>query len=206
MNRRTESWIAASLLLTLFTTQVMSARLKSPTYDEQAYITAGYAFVRLRDLHILVGEPILLGALEALPLLALPDLYLPVDHPSWAGTNFHPIAEQFLWYANDNTDQILFLSRLPTMLLTLLLAAFIYRWARDAFGPWAGMLSLILCAFDPNLIAHGRLATTDLGSTTFIFIATYWLWRLLRKPTWTTCIASGVFFGLAQAARFSALL
>jgi hypothetical protein len=206
VNKRRQIWVATFLMFVLFALQVMSARLKSPTYDEQVYIARGYAFVKLRDLHILVGEPVLLNALNALPLLALPDVRLPVDHPSWAGTDFHPISEQFMWHVNDNADQILFISRVPTMLLTLLLAAFIYRWAREWFGPWSGLLALLLCAFDPNLIAHGRLATTDLGSTTFIFIAAYWLWRLLRRPTWRFVVAAGVFLGLAQASRFSALL
>ncbi|MBN1933568.1 MAG: glycosyltransferase family 39 protein [Anaerolineae bacterium] len=206
MSQRTERWIAALLLLALFGLQVTSARLKSPTYDEQVYISRGYAFVRLRDLHILVGEPVLLNALNALPLLGLPGVRLPVDDPAWAGTNFHPIAEAFMWQVNPNADQILFLARVPTMLLTLLLAVFVYRWAREAFGRWAGLLALLLCALDPNLIAHGQLAATDLGSTALIFIATYFLWRLLRCPSWRNLVWSGVFFGLAQASRFSALL
>ena len=214
MNKRRENpsragrgMLVASLLLCLtFGSQVMSARLKSATYDEQGYIARGYAYVKLGDLHIRIGTPILLNALNALPLLSLPSVRLPVDHPSWPGTDFHPIGSQFMWRVNDNADQILFLARVPTMMLTLLLVVFCYRWARELFGPWGGLLTLVLCACDPNLIAHGRLATTDLGSTALLFIATYWLWRLLRRPTWTHVVATGVFFGLAQASKFSALV
>ena len=205
MNRRKEILVAALLLGLTFGLQVMSARTKSATYDEQFYITRGAAFVKLGDLHILIGEPVLLNALNALPLLALPDLQLPVDLPSWASTSFHGVSTDFMWRINDNADQILFLSRVPTMLLTLLLATFVYRWARELFGPWGGMLSLFLCALDPNLIAHGRLAATDLGSTTFILISAYWTWRLLRVPTRRHLLLAGVCFGLAQASRFSAL-
>ena len=206
MSKRQEIWAASLLLLILFSLQVTSAPLKSPTYDEQVYIARGYAFVKLGDQHILVGEPVFLDALHALPLLALPDVRLPVDHPSWAGTNFHPIAERFMWYVNHNTEQILFMARIPTMFLTLLLAVFLFRWARELFGLWGSMLSLVLCVFDPNLIAHGQLATSDLGSTVFIFVTVYWAWKLLRRPTWLHVLMTGLFYGLALSSRFSALL
>jgi hypothetical protein len=206
MNKRTETALAALLLCLMFALQVTSVRLKSPTYDEPGHITRGYAYVALGDTHIRVGTPVLLNALDALPLLALSELRLPVDNPSWQGTNFHPISEQFMWEVNDNADQITFLARVPTMLIALLLATFCYRWARDLYGPWGGLLSLALCALDPNLLAHGRLATTDLGVTAFSFIALYWLWRLLRRPSWGSLLAAGAAFGLAQASKFSALL
>jgi hypothetical protein len=203
---RLSTYIATALLLLMFGQMVLSAVQKAPTYDEQGYIARGLAYVKLGDLHIRIGTPILLNALSALPLLALPDVRLPTDIPSWSGTDFHPIGTQFMWHVNDNADQILFLARVPTMLLALLLAVFCYRWAKELFGPSGGLLALVLCAFDPNLIAHGRLATTDLGSTALLFIATYWAWRLLSRPTWANMLATGVFFGLAQASKFSALL
>lgn len=198
--------IAAGLLLVMYSQMVLSAVQKAPTYDEQGFIARGYAFVKLGDLHIRIGTPILLNALNALPLLALPDVRLPVDTPSWSGTDFHPIGERFLWRVNDNADQVTFLARVPTMMLAVLLAVFVYRWARDLYGPWGGLLALTLCAFDPNIIAHGRLTTTDLGSSALLFIATYWIWKVLVRPTWMRILASGIFLGLAQAAKFSSLV
>jgi hypothetical protein len=206
MTRQREIALAALLLCLSFGLQVTSAARKAVTYDEHSYIAAGYAYVKLGDQHIITGAPILLNALSALPLLALPDVRLPVDDPSWAGTDFHPISEHFLWDVNDNTDQIVFLARVPIMLLELLLLAFCYRWARELFGVWGGLLSLALAALDPNLIANGRIAATDLGSAALLFIATYWLWRLLRRPSWGHLLAAGVALGLAQATKFSALI
>jgi len=206
MTRRREIALAVLLLCLSFGLQVTSVRFKSPTYDEQGYITRGYAYVKLGDKHIALGTPILLNALNALPLLSLPGVRLPLDDPAWAGTDFHPISEHFMWDVNDNADQITLLARVPTMLLNLLLITFCYRWARDLFGPWGGLLTLTLAALDPNLIAHGRLATTDLGATALAFIASYWLWRLLRRPTWIGLLATGVCVGLAQATKFSVLL
>ena len=206
MSKGKAVFLAALLMCMTFGLQVMSARLESPTYDEQGHIVRGYAFVKLGDLHIRTGTPILLNALDALPLLTMPDLRLPVDRPSWKGTDFHPISEQFMWQVNDNADQIVFLARIPTMWLTLLLGAFVYRWASELFGRWGGLLALVLYALDPNIIDHGRLATTDLGATAWMFITLYWTWKLLRRPSWLYVWAMGVSLGLAQASKFSALM
>jgi len=205
VRRAHRTLIVALLLCLLFGLQVTSAVRKAPTYDEQAYIARGYAWVRLGDLHIRIGTPILLNALNALPLLSLPDVRLPVDDPSWAGTGFHAIGERFMWHANGNADQILFVARVPTMFLALLLAALSYRWAGELFGPWGALLTLALCTLDPNVIAHGRLATTDLGFATAFTLAAYATWRMLRQPSWPHVLLAGISLGLAQGTKFSAL-
>lgn len=199
-------YLSTLLLFLLFTQMLWSAVQQSPTYDEGYYLVSGYAFVRLGDLHIRDGAPILLSALHALPLLELPGVRLPLDDPAWSGSDFHPLSEQFMWHVNANADQIIFVARVPAMLLTLLLAAFVGRWAGELFGPWGGLLALGLCALDPNIIAHGALAATDGGATALMLIATYWLWRWMERGGWRNLLLAGVLFGLAQCTRFSALL
>ena len=110
-----------------------------------------------------------------------------------------------MWRLGNNVDHVFFLSRVPTMLLSLFLSVFVYRWAYELFGRSAGLLALFLCALDPNLIAHSRLAATDLGSTVLILIACYWTWRLFLQPTWSGVLWAGISLGLAQSSRFSAL-
>ncbi|HCB48624.1 MAG TPA: phospholipid carrier-dependent glycosyltransferase, partial [Chloroflexi bacterium] len=52
--------------------------------------------------------------------------------------------------------------RLGIMLLSVLLGALIYRWAGQLFqSAQAGLLALLLYTFDPNILAHSFLATTD---------------------------------------------
>ncbi len=199
-------YLSTCFLLFLFVQMLLSAVEQSPTYDEGYYLVSGYAFVRLGDLHIRDGAPILLSALHALPLLSLPDLRLPLDDPAWQGSDFHPLSEQFMWQINPNADQIILLARVPAILLTMLLAACVGRWAGELFGLWGGLLALGLCAFDPNLIAHGALAATDGGATALMFIATYWLWRWLSRGGRMNLLLAGIGFGLAQCTRFSALL
>ncbi len=195
--------LALALMLAL---EVTSARLKSPTFDEQGYIARGYAFVKLGDRHILIGTPMMLNAWNALPLLLLPDVHLDTDHPTWEGTDFHDVSAHFLWDSGNDVDQAMFWARMPTMILSLLMAATAYRWARELYGPRAGWLALFLTVLSPNVLAHARLATTDLGLAFFFFLATYRLWRYLEARTWANLAWAGVALGLLQGTKFSALL
>lgn len=199
--------LAVLLLLALYAQMMGSVRVKSATYDEQNYYARGYAVLRTGDMRLRLRHPLLTNLISAAPLLLLPDLRVPTDHRSWENAEFHEFSDQFLWVYNRQwADQIVYLSRWPMMLLTVVLAAFVYRWARAAFGPPGALLALAVVAFDPNLIAHGRLANTDIGAAAFITIAAYAFWEFLRRPGWRRLLLAGVACGLAQATRFTALL
>jgi hypothetical protein len=208
MRRRlTRLLLAVGLLLALYAQMMGSARLKSATYDEQEYYARGYAVLRTGDMRLQLRHPLLTNLISAAPLLLLRDLELPTDHRSWANADFHEFSAQFVWHYNAaRADQIVFLTRWPMMLLALLLAAVVYRWASELYGPGAGILALTLSAADPNLIAHGRLANTDIGATASILGATFAFWRYQRQPDRRRLALAGVTLGLAQTTRFTALL
>jgi 4-amino-4-deoxy-L-arabinose transferase-like glycosyltransferase len=103
-------------------------------------------------------------------------------------------------------DRLLFSARVPVMLMSLLLGAFVFRCATDLFGTKAGVLALGLYALDPNILAHSALAATDLGAACSIFIACYFFWRYLRRPNRSCILLAGVTLGLAEAAKVSALM
>ena len=66
---------------------------------------------------------------------------------------------------------MLLAARTPNILLTLAVSLGIALWTRRRYGVPAGILAAALCAFDPNLIAHGRYVTTDFPVTAFFFFA-----------------------------------
>ena len=208
MNPRLRRLLLAILLLLALYAQMMgSVRIKSATYDEQTYYARGYAVLKTGDMRLRLRHPLLTNLISAAPLLLLPDLQVPTDHRSWINAEFHEFSAQFLWATNrDWADQIVYLSRWPMMLLTLVLAAFVHRWARALYSPGGALLALTMVAFDPNLIAHGRLANTDIGATVFIFIAAYAFWEVQRRPCWRRLLLAGIACGLAQTTRFTALL
>jgi hypothetical protein len=91
-------------------------------------------------------------------------------------------------------------------LLSLLLAVLVFLAAWEMFGPWEALVALGIGAFEPNLIAHGSIVTTDMAISTTAFGAMYALYRYGRDQTWLRLLVSGVAFGLMFAAKHSAVI
>ena len=86
------------------------------------------------------------------------------------------MARQFL-YQND-ADKILLRTRLAAATFTLLLALIVFLGTKEMFGTGAAFIALTLLVFDPNLLAHGALVTTDAALSCFMFASVYAFYRL----------------------------
>lgn len=230
INSPIRTWIAAGLFLVMFVLATTSMMSESPTYDEQGFLVRGVAYLRGEDAggsrRIRVGHPLGLNALNGALLARDSSVRLPSDDPSWQGTSFHRPAERFLWEIGNDVTHIIFLGRLPTIWLGLLMAAVSARWAtqlglqwgiehpsrsdstkrRSAWPTLGGLITLCLIAFDPNILAHMRLATTDLGLTAAAILAGYTLWLFLKSPKLSVAVLAGISLGLLQNTKFTALI
>ena len=106
----------------------------------------------------------------------------------------------------NDADALLFWSRILVLLLGVALAVLVFSWSRELFGFAGGVLSLALFVFDPNFIAHSGLVTTDVGEALFMFGAIYFWWRTCRRLKAANVVLFVLFFGLAFATKFSAVL
>ena len=195
------------LLLILFALLSFGARRLSFTYDEPAHIAAGYAFLS-RGATWLVpqrGHPLLVDAWEALPFyMGHPDIPLE-DLDGWGQDKLSYI-EAFTPFLTRAMERSEIATRTPATLLTLLLAAIVYRWGADLWGRWSGLLASGILTFDPTLLAHGRLATNDVGVTTLGTLGLYLLWRWTQAPSWRKSVFAGVSLGLTMLAKGSGVL
>jgi hypothetical protein len=203
-------FLVIGLLILAFGLALTSAELKSPTMDEQNHIARGVAYLGTGDPRLSIEHPPLVNLLSGLLPHLLLDLHLPLDTIWWETAEWYHFADLFLWEVNPNAEQIVFLARLPIIGLGMILIALVFRWATTRFGCRGGLLGAAFCALDPNILAHTRLSTTDVGGTCFAFLATYTLWRTLGRhrssPSWLRILTSGLAFGLAISAKLSALL
>ncbi|HEY6329813.1 MAG TPA: glycosyltransferase family 39 protein [Blastocatellia bacterium] len=193
------------LLPVAFLQLYLGVRHKSSTLDEQNHITRGLAYLRTDDLRLNLIHPPLINVICALPLAWDKRINLPLDDLSWRTADYNVFATQLLWAKNDNGPSIVARARIPVMIVTLLLGVFVYLWAYELFGWKAATLALALLCFDPNILAHGALATNDAGMACFSLLSAYTVWRMLRKPTWTRSVLAGVALGLALTAKFSSI-
>ncbi len=178
---------------------------ESTTMDEQAHIPSAYTYVKYNDMRLNPEHPPMLKDLTGIPLLFL-DVKFPVDSKEWqSGVNEQwTLGNKFIH--SNNADAIMFWSRFPIILIALLLGFFIFRWTKELAGTAAGIFALVLYAFDPNILGHNHYVTTDIGIAAFIFISFYYFVKFIKNPNWKNTILAGVFLGLAELAKFSAVL
>ena len=200
---RRAAWLAGALLLVLFLQGLVFITESSQTSDEAAHLAAGYSYLVRGDFRLNTEHPPLMKELAALPLLPL-HLDFPWG-PLWEQAEEWNIGRIFVHENHVANDTLLFLGRLPMLLLSLGLGWGMYCWGRRLFGAPGALLGLALYVLDPNVVAHSGLVTTDLGVTLFIFLAVYAFWCWCERPSRRTLVLLGLATGGAFAAKYTAV-
>jgi hypothetical protein len=200
--------VGVGLLLLLFALLISGARFISITADEPSHLASGYAFLArwVDGLWTMPerGHPLLVDAWLALPtFIARPDVSLE-SLPGWRA-NYGMFVSSFRDDLQSPEGSV-FAGRVLEMLLTTLLAAVVYRWATDLWGQRAGWLALGVLVFDPTLLAHGRLATNDMGVVMLGTLTLYAAWRWWRQGGWRSAIGLGVLLAATMLAKQSGIL
>ena len=78
-----------------------------------------------------------------------------------------------------------------------------FWWARDLYGQAAGLFTLGLWSFSPNILAHFQLVSPDAAGTALGVAAAYAFWRWLRSAKWNRAVHAGVLLGLAELGKMS---
>lgn len=195
-----ERALVAAALAVFVAIAVWGAWTKSDTYDEPMYIVSAYSYVATGDLSMNREHPPLSKYLIGLPLLLL-DVELPELYQVRPG-----IAFTFLFHQpHADPHVMLFLARLPGVLLGVVLGLYVWRWARLAFGARAGLAAAWLFASNPSLLAHSRIAANDFCVTVFSFAACFHVWRWLATGGRGSLGWGAITLGLAIGSKLTAL-
>jgi len=195
----------AVLIFLMFLISILVMRKDSAIVDEVAHIPAGYSYIEKFDMRLNPEHPPLAKAISAIPLTFL-KLNKPFNDWSWDKINQWEIGWNFLYHLGNSADQILFYSRLPMLILTLLVGLIIFKWANQLYGNRVGLFVLFLFVFCPNFLAHGHWVTTDIAATLGFLVSIYFYDKQLKNPSVKNIIWAGIFFGIAQLLKFSAFL
>lgn len=191
-----------SLMLLLGLQLALSVRQESQTWDEGDHIFAGYMTWTRADYGLNPEHPPLLKLLATAPLLPVP-LKVPELQERYFKEEAFLDGKEFL-YRND-ADAILFRTRMAAATLTLLTALLVFAATREMFGTGAGFVALTLLVFEPNLLAHGALVTTDAGISCFMFATIYAFYRYAKAPSLWRLFIVGLSAGLALAVKHSGI-
>src|SRR3989441_9227561 len=163
--------IPGVLLVIFFLQMITASSLKAPFFDEPAHMGAGLSYLKTGELKVNPQPPPLLKELGALPLLLLGTRF-PVSPSEWKALGDRPHAF-YQWqlgrdiiFGND-PDRVMFWSRLPFILLAVLLGAGIVAWGGGLLRAAAAAGGPPLYVFDPHLLAHRAPGATPSPVATF---------------------------------------
>jgi hypothetical protein len=108
-------------------------------------------------------------------------------------------------FKND-ADNLVFKAQMAAAIFSLLLLVIAFLTAREMFGTTAGFVALGLLVFDPTLLAHGALVTTDAIQACFLLASIYAFYRYAKAPSIGRLALTGLAVGLALVSKHSAVL
>jgi hypothetical protein len=198
--------VYVGLMLLFFAQLLLGSRQLSLTADEPPRIVRGYTYLSSDDFWLvpIFKHPPLFEAWAALPLRLRSDAPDPAATPYWREHGAQYILS--MWPRLGSVAQLELAARVPVMLAATVLLALVIRWARDWAGFWGGTIAAVLMVWDPAMIAHSQLATTDLGITLLVFASVYTFQRLAGRPAWPGVAVTGVLTGLTLATKHSGVL
>jgi hypothetical protein len=187
----------------------------SMTIDEGIHVASSYTYVTRGEYRFDPEHPPLFKVLSALPLLGL-GLNDPVNgEPLWdkAGDySYDSWREASLWASSwiytsgNNADQMIFLSRLAAVTCYVGLGLAVWMIAKKWTNETLALYALAFTAFNPNLLAHGHLANTDVPLALTFLLVLAGLYRYHEKPSLKQAGIVGILLGISLATKFSALL
>jgi 4-amino-4-deoxy-L-arabinose transferase-like glycosyltransferase len=206
-----ERWpqlVVLALLAVMAANLVTVIKRKSITADEIVHIPAGYYHLVAANYTLNNEHPPLVKIWAALPLLFLQPNEPPIAEPGERNTyaRTHAVDGDF-WTANAREfETISFWTRLPMIVLTLVLGWLIFIFTKELSNPRAGVLAVALYSLEPTVLAHGRIVHTDLPAALAYFLFVLALYRYHRVRSFRSALVVGLVTGVALVTKFSLVI
>jgi hypothetical protein len=214
MTPRPILWLVAMLFLWVFVWQTLAVTNREViTNDEGFHTYAGYRYWQCADFGVNPEHPPLakMFAGLALRLAKTPAPNGPCPVMSTAKGLGYADAADWLYdsatpTSPSNIDSVIPRARRGMSVFVVLLGVTAFLFTKRMFDEVSATVSLALIAFEPTLVGHGSLVTTDmaLAATSLLAVATFFM--LHRKGTLPRLLLAGLCCGLALSVKHSGIL
>ena len=200
--------LVAALLVIFWFSATSAVRRMSQTFDEGFHLFAGWRYVQCRDFGINTEHPPLmkLVAASALRWAGVPPPAGACGNEPTTKDYGYGSGERYLFGQGLDADAVLYWARRGVTIFAVALALLTFAFARRLFGYWAGIVALVLVTFDPTVLAHGALLTTDTALCACLLSAVFAAFCYLERPSPLRLLICGLALGLALAAKHSGIL
>lgn len=166
--------------------------------DELDNVFSGYRIFYCLDFEYRKVNPPLARLLTGFPWVFLDSTGCSLDP--------HEHKRQFVSRYKEIIPWMHFCSKLVVLLLAVACARYVYLFSRDLYDDNAGLASQFLFVVHPVVLAHSRLATTDMIFAALNVFCLYHAYRWRRTSERFHVVCAAVFLGLALSTKFSAVV
>jgi 4-amino-4-deoxy-L-arabinose transferase-like glycosyltransferase len=180
------------------------AAVHSPCIDEVGHMAAGLSHWQLGRFDLYHVNPPLVRMVAVTPVLfAEPKINWSKFSDDPAARSEFDVGRQFISDNGERSFWFFTWARWACIPFSLLGGTICFRWARELYGPWSGLLALTLWCFGPNILANGQMITPDMGATALGVTAGYLFWKWLKDPQWLLVVPVGVALGFAELTKMT---
>ena len=204
MTRTLEKWTVACVLILHVSLLALSAIRHSPVVDEVGHLPSGLSHWRLQRFDLYSVNPPLIRTLATAPLHFT---NVPVEFTGYQTLPRHRpefmIGAGWITTNRDTFRRDFTIARWACIPFSMLGAVVCMMWARDLYGPSAGLIALGLWCFCPNVLGHASLITPDAGAAALGVAACYVFRKWLTHRTLGWAAFSGVLLGLTLLTKLT---
>jgi 4-amino-4-deoxy-L-arabinose transferase-like glycosyltransferase len=188
----------AGLLLVHAGLLAYGGAVHSPAIDEVGHMAAGLSHWELGKFDLYHVNPPLVRMVAAVPVrFAQPKYDWSQFSDAPGARSEFPIGRDFITANGERSFWFFTWARWACIPFSLLGGYVCFRWARELYGDWSGLLALTLWCFEPNILANAQMITPDTGATALGLTAAYVFWKWLKQPGWLLALGAGFALGLA---------
>jgi hypothetical protein len=206
---RTQTGIAALLLVLMAVLAGGAAFRESITIDEVAHLGAGVSYLQKLDMRMNEEHPPLAKVLAAAPLMVR-GVRADYSDLSWSfsETLFGQLLGEWPWGHsvavrwNAPRSTVLW-ARIPMLSLTLALGVALYVFGSKLGNAWGGLLCLATYVATPAFLAFGPLVLTDIAVAFFCLLTIWAFAEMWRSPDSSTFLRFAFALSGALLSKFS---
>ena len=212
--RKTESasrparWRLAVALLAILaasaTATIGAMRHTSTTFDEVITIAAGARGFMTGRFDVVDDHPPLMQYLYGLPVY-LTHPSFPPERAGGRRPNRYTYAADLFGRSGNDPEYLAVLPRMIAAICAALLGLAVFLESHRAFGARAALFAVVLCAFLPDVLAHGGVAYSDLPLALCWFCTLFAMDAVVREPSAARAARAGAWIAISMGVKFSAV-
>ena len=197
--------LVAAILIVAVTATIGGIRHTSTTFDEIITISAGARGFRTGRFDMIADHPPMMQYVYGLPAFLMRPSF-PPESADGSPPDRYLYATALFGSVGNDPERLVFLPRLAASACAALLVLAVFVLTRRRVGAPSAIFAAVLCAFLPDVLAHGGVAYSDVPLALCWLCSLFAMDALVRDPSRRNAVIAGVWVAVSIGIKFSAVM